>query len=186
MREKIVFVLMLALMVAGCEKEYEAPEDQPVLFEYRYVNHAWGYSEHGWLMDAEGDMHRYDFPEDFRLPDSTGYISSADLSYNLSQSDSVIHRVEAEDLDYYVGLIEGAAGGEITKTENVAVDAGSSVLSCYLYDPKVDMYQNIVLARSGDWVQFNNSSEAETLEDWLKEFEEVYWNCRNSLTVISF
>ena len=166
---------MLAMMVTGCEKEYEVPEDQPVLFEYRYVNYAWAYSEHGWLMDAEGLVHRYDFPEDFRLPDSSGYISAEDLAYNLSQSDSVIHRVEAEDLDYYVGLMEGAAGGEILKSENVAADAGSSVLSCYLYEPGKDMYQYIFLARSGDWEQSNNSREAKTLVKWLKEIGNVFW-----------
>lgn len=175
MREGSVFVLMFALMVTGCEKEYEAPEDQSVLFEYRYVNYAWAYSENGWLIDAQGDVRSYQLPEDFRLPDSTGYISAEDLAYNLSQTDSTFHRVEAKDLDYYVGLIEGAAGGEILKSENVAADAGSSVLSCYLYDPGKDMYQYIFLARSGDWEQSNDSREAKTLVNWLKELGGVFW-----------
>ena len=36
----------LALLLVGCDKlEYVAPVDQPVFFEYHYVNHAWGFQE---------------------------------------------------------------------------------------------------------------------------------------------
>ncbi len=163
------------LLLAGCEKEYEAPEDQPVFFEYRYVNYAWSYSEHGWLINADGDVRRYDLPDDFRLPDSTGYISAEDLIHNLSQTELLIGSIEANDLDHYVGLIPGAADGEILKSQNVMADAGSSVLSCYLYDSDRDMYQYVFLASSGDWEQLNDSREAEILVDWLKEIGEVFW-----------
>ena len=168
-------MLLLGLMVVGCEKEYEAPEEQPVLFEYRYVNFAWGYSEHGWLIDAEGEVHRYDFPEDYRLPDSLGYICVEDLNYNLTQCDSILDSVESADLDYYVGLIQGASGGQILDMENVAADAGISTLSCYLYIPHKDMYKYVFLAQSGDWEQINDSREAKTLVTWLKEIGEVFW-----------
>ncbi len=175
MRKIFALLLLFAMIVAGCEKEYEAPLDQPVLFEYRYVNYAWVYSEQGWLMDAKGDMYSYDLPEDFRLPDSAGYISAEDITYNLSQTDSIFHSVEAEGLEYYVDLIAGAAEGEISVLENVAADAGTSVLSCYLFDPDVEMYQYVFLAQSGDWEQFNNSPEAEILVDWLKDLGGVFW-----------
>ena len=72
-------MILLLVGLTGCEKEgdngYEAPGDQPVLFEYRYVNHAWGYSENGWLIDSKGNMKSYDLPKDFNLPDSSGYIT---------------------------------------------------------------------------------------------------------------
>ena len=179
MRDLHVYgLLVVTLMLSGCEKhcekQYAAPEDQPVLFEYRYMNHAWGYSDHGWLIDGEGDVRRYDLPEEFRLPDSMGYITAEDLIHNLSQSDSIIGSIKTNDLDYYIGLISGASEGKISKSENVAFDAGSSVLSCYQYDADREMYQYVFLASSGDWEQSNNSPEAKILVDWLKEFG-VFW-----------
>jgi hypothetical protein len=167
--------------VFGCEKEsvevYEGPEDQPVLFEYRYVNHAWAYSELGWLIDSNGDVHYYSLPEDFRLPDSTSYLSHEDLLHNLAQADSSIHGLEAEDLEYYTGLIAAAAEGKIGKVESVAADAGGSVLSCYMYDAHKDMYRYVFLASSGDWQQSNESNEAKILVEWMKDFG-VFWISR--------
>lgn len=174
MRGISVIFLITAIALAGCEGEDDLPPDQPVLFEYLYVNYAWGYSEHGWLMDGEGDVHRFDFPEDYRSPDSTGYISGEDLAYNLSLCESIINSVESTDLKYYTALMEGAASGEILEPENVAADAGSSVLSCYFYDSSSDMYQYVFLASSGDWVQINDSWEAKTLVKWLKEIGNIF------------
>ena len=71
-------MILLLVGLSGCEKEgdnrYEAPADQPVFFEYRYVNHAWGYAENGWLVDAEGEVRTYNLPEKYFVPDSAGYI----------------------------------------------------------------------------------------------------------------
>ena len=180
MKKRYVLPLLLLLLVAqtGCEadldNDYEAPEDQPVLFEYRHVNHAWGYTEQGWLINAGGDVRRYNLPENYIIPDSSGYISLEGLSQNLSQCDSTIQNIGAEDLEYYAGFISGASSGEIRKAENIAADAGSSVLSCYLYDPRKDMYQYIFLASSGDWQQSNDTPEAEILVEWMRSIG-VFW-----------
>jgi len=180
MRKKDLWTMLMVLLLGltACDKwldkAYEAPWTQPVFFEYRHVNHAWGYAEHGWLVDASGEVRTYDLPERFIMPDSTGYISREDLIQNLSQCDSTIHRVGAEDLRYYTGLISGAAQGKIGNAENIAADAGSSVLSCYIYDANKSMYRCVFLAASGDWQQFNESPEAEILVEWLKDLG-VFW-----------
>jgi len=179
MKNYYMSILLLLLgCVFGCEKEngkvYEGPENQPVLFEYHYVNHAWGYSEHGWLIDSSGDLHYYNLPEDFRLPDANSYISQEDLMHNLAQADSIMHTLGARDLDYYSGLIAGAAEGKIGEAGNVAADAGSSVLSCYMYDANKDMYRYVFLASSGDWQKSNESREAKILVKWMKDLD-VFW-----------
>lgn len=172
-------MLLMLLALSACEQElkddYEIPGDQAVLFEYHYINHAWGYAENGWLIDSEGNMHSFEFPKDFRLPDSTGYISEEDLHHNLSQCTSIIGSVEQKDLEYYSGLISGAGEGEIGSPENIAADAGSAVLACYMYDRNKDIYQYVFLAASGDWQQANDASEAEILVEWLKDIGEVFW-----------
>ena len=170
-----VLVSVFGFMLSGCEKEpCGCVEGQPVLFEYRYVNHAWGYQEHGWLIDSNGQVRRFQMPGDYKVPDSTGTLSREDLLHNLSQTDSVTHTIDQADLDFYASLIQGAADGETGDSRNIAADAGSSVLSCYQYDPETDTYRYVFLAQSGDWEQFNTSHEAETLVEWLREFG-VFW-----------
>ena len=174
-KRKLVTILMTALMLSACEKEtWGCLEDQPVLFEYRNINFAWGYQEQGWLIDAEGIVRTYHLPEDFRLPDSTGFISRQDLDHNLSLTASIIHTVDKADLVYYSSLIPGASEGEIGKSRHIAVDAGASVLACYFYNEEADAYKYIFLAQSGDFEQFNLSSEAGILVNWLIDFE-VFW-----------
>ena len=166
---------VLAILGTGCEKpECECPEEQPVYFQYHYVNHAWGYQERGWLIDKQGNVRYFESPEGFRLPDSTGMISLQDLEYNLSQADSLLTTMESEELNAYIAYIPGSAAGDIGEKSQVAADAGASVLSCYLYDEEADAYRYVFLAMSGDWEQFNLSAEAGILVDWLIDFG-VFW-----------
>jgi len=174
MRGYPITVLMLAIIVAGCEPEYDAPEEQPVFFEYHYENFAWGHQENGWLIDKDGVVRSYTLPENFRVPDSTAYMSADDLLFNLSQTDSTLHIINRTELDRYIRLIPGAAEGEVGETRHLAYDAGTSVLSCYLFDPDTGRYKYVFLARSGDYEQFNKAPEAEALVNWLKEFG-VFW-----------
>jgi hypothetical protein len=164
-----------AILAMGCERpECGCPGDQPVYFQYRYVNYAWGYQERGWLIDNQGKVRYFESPEGFRLPDSTGLISWEDMKYNLALTDSVITTVGEEELNEYIAYIPAAAAGEIGPKNNIAADAGGSVLSCYLYDQEADAYRYVFLAMSGDWEQFNLSAEAGILVEWLIEFG-VFW-----------
>jgi len=176
MRGMIYMIVLTGLLMAGCEKEpCGCEEDQPVWFQYRYVNFAWGYQELGWLIDADGNVRIFNLPGDFRVPDSSGFVSREDLLHNLSLTDSTIHTVEKTDLEYYADLITAAAEGKIGESLNIAADAGSSVLSCYRFDEYADAYQYVFLAQSGDWEQFNLSAEAGILVDWLVDLGDVFW-----------
>lgn len=178
MKTKIYGIWILFLtpaILAACEAlEYDAPEDQPLYFEYHYVNHAWGFQEYGWLIDREGNIRRFDKPEDYIQGVPGAYLKREDLEHNLALTDSIIGNVNQAELEKYINYIPGAAGGKISKFTSVAADAGASVLSCYMYDPKEDAYQYIFLAQSGDWEQFNLSEEAEKIVKWLLDFD-VFW-----------
>jgi hypothetical protein len=165
-----LLVLFIVLLVGSCNKEtYYGPEDQPVFFEYRYTNYAWGVSDHGWLVDNEGNIRGFEFPEDFRVPDSTGHLSSEDLEHNLSLTDTLLSSINSKDFEKHIRLIGGAEDGNLGEPTPRGADMGSSVLSCYAFDPESGTYNYVLLARKGDWEQYNLSSEAEKLIKWLKE-----------------
>ena len=92
-------ILLLSLLLTSCEGEhYNAPVDQPLFFEYHYINFAWAHQDFGWLIDNEGSIRRFDFPVDYRHGVHGEYLSLEDLEYNLDQTDSIIGTVEAETL----------------------------------------------------------------------------------------
>jgi len=168
-------LLLLAVLIVACEKlEYDAPEDQPLYFEYHYINHAWGFQENGWLIDREGNIRSFDNPEDYRQGVPGAYLSVDDLEYNLGLTDTIVGNVNQDELKKYINYIPQAAEGVISKSTSIAADAGSSVLSCYMYDPEENAYQYVFLAQSGDWEQFNLSEEAEKLVKWLLDYD-VFW-----------
>jgi len=157
-------------MGTGCEKEYYfAPADQPVFFEYRYLNNAWGVADNGWLIDSEGQQRGFSFPEEYRWPDSTGHLSLEDLEYNLGQTDTLLYSLSSKEIEKHTRLIRGAADGILSERRARGADMGSASLSCYAYDPETGTYQHVLLAARGDWEQFNQSAEAEKLVDWLKD-----------------
>ena len=168
---------LLVVLIMACEREYyQGPEDQPVYFEYHYINFAWGVADNGWMIDNEGNVRGYDHPEDYRWPDSAGYLSTEDLQYNLSLTDTLIDHIKQKELDRYTGLIAGAADGALSDRTRRGADMGSSMLFCYAYDQNAGSYKQVLLSLSGDHEQFNQSAEGEELVDWLKEFGLVFFH----------
>lgn len=164
-------IALLAILITACERVYyEGPEDQPVYFEYHYINHAWGSHDNGWMIDNEGSIRGFDHPENYRWPDSTGYLSTEDLKYNLAQTDTLLNNIKSNELKRYTRLISGAAAGNVSDHRGRGADMGSSLLSCYAFDQSTGSYKHVLLSLAGDFEQFNQSAEAEELVEWLKEF----------------
>jgi len=166
----ISLILALMLLTMACDKDvYNAPEEQAVYFEYHYVNHAWGLRDNGWLIDGDGTIMRFGFPEDYNTGMHGDFLSLEQLEHNLGQADSVLGKVGSKKLENQIQLIQGASLGELSKVHRQGADMGSGVYACYKYDPNENAYQIIVLEIWGDNQQYNSSTEAEKLAEWLKE-----------------
>ncbi|MBN2697495.1 MAG: hypothetical protein JXR52_01610 [Bacteroidales bacterium] len=173
--KKSLFFILILLIYASCETVDNLPSGgQPVYFEYEYINFAWGYQFNGWIIDSEGNVRYYEFPEDWKSADRTGFIGQADLAYNISLADSVIKTIGSTELMNHVALIEGAKDGHISERVNTACDAGTASLYCYWYHSTEAACKKIFLAASGDFTWKNESEEAEELVRWLKKFG-VFW-----------
>ena len=167
---KVSIIMGLTLLIGACKKEqYLAPEDQPVYFEYHFTNFAWGVQDFGWLIDRDGKIWSFEFPDGYHTAIHGDYLSLEQLEDNLGQADSLIGDVDVKELDKKVKWIQGASGGELTKIHRRGADAGLGVYACYKYDPSVEAYQFILLSADGDYQQYNRSPDAEKLTDWLKE-----------------
>ncbi|MEN8202001.1 MAG: hypothetical protein ABFS28_05345 [Bacteroidota bacterium] len=173
---RIGIISLILVCCLACEKEgYDAPELQPVFFEYHYINHAWGYQDHGWLIDREGTIRRFELPMDYNLGTHGDYLSLEQLEHNLGQADSVCGEIGKTVFDQKTDLIPAASEGEIEDIQWRGADMGMGIFSCYRYDPAEDAYQYVLLSASGDYLQNNLSTEAEDLAKWLKGLVEGYF-----------
>jgi len=166
-------ILALFLLLMACEKNgYDAPEEQPVYFEYHYVNHAWSLQDNGWLIDGDGTIRRFEFPDNYNTGVHGDFLSLEQLENNLGQADSVVGTVDCVKLKEQVELIEQASEGQITEILPRGADGGLGIYSCYKYDPEHKAYQFILLSVTGDYEQYNQSPEAEELAGWLKGIQQ--------------
>ncbi len=126
------------------------------IFEVEHGNHAWSRAHHGFYIDAEGNVYKYNYgnykpePEHERV----GTVSFAVLSEKAA-------------------LIEEASSGEIVET-SVACDAGATDYLAYFFNPVTQTRKRVLLFADGNQVKKNTSSAANALTDWLKSVLEQF------------
>jgi hypothetical protein len=172
---KIGMVVLLLVFCLACEKEgYHAPEEQPVYFEYHFINHAWGYQDFGWLVAGNGKIWSFEYPDSYQMAVHGDFLSLEQLQHNVEQADSIIGEVSQAVLERKKDLIPVAAEGEIKDFQRQGADMGVGLFACYKYDPTEDAYQYILLSMTGDHQRYNSSKEADKLVEWLKEVVDGY------------
>jgi hypothetical protein len=118
----------------------------PIAFEVNYENNAWGYQNHGCMVDESRFVYRYDLRSD--------------------QPMESIGRITREEYEKGTELLQKASSGTFT-TQHAAADAGIKQWTGFLYD------KHIKLRQEGDFTGTNSAPEAAQLADmidqWCKE-----------------
>src|SRR3989339_891443 len=108
MKRSIVFsILLIAVLgLTGCMKRDCCCDPDPkltktpvVMFQYEYYNYAWGFRHNGFLIDGSGNIKGFRQPEKWITPDSSGLMTSADLTYNLAQCDTTCGKLSKVEID---------------------------------------------------------------------------------------
>jgi len=170
------------LLLMGCEKINDSypNANQLVLFQVEYINYAWGYSHHGILIDSSGNVKYFKYPNNWRYPDTAGYITESDMNENIQQLDTVSFIIEKDTLLKYFSMLKGASEGQLSDPYNRMFDAGETIYSGYLYDSIIKKYKHVLIKQWGDWSIDNNSPEAEKIYRWLATtFHNVLESLRN-------
>lgn len=171
----LIAIFLYTVVSISCEKDnYQILSDQPVLFQFNYINYAWGYQHTGWFIDPYGSIHGYNLPNKWVFPESDGYISKIDLLTNLRSADKeYVYRISSSELATYTNLIIRASNGAISDLVNAACDAGVASYNCYIWDTGKQKYKAVLLKQDGDFEQKNTSKEAEKITDWLEEISQI-------------
>ena len=174
----IIYLTLLASLSVGlnsCDSIFNSDDEalaQEFYFQYEYLNHAWGYSHSGWLIDSLGNVWCYTLPENWNQSDSSGMIDAAALKANLSKTDSVCHSIDMAVLKKKIKLIENASSGTLQDPESVGADMGAMSYYAFVYEKKKDSYKRILLKKMGDWTIDNDAREADDLYEWMVEIQE--------------
>ena len=157
----ISILIISSILFIACEKE--ANNENRIYFEHFYINYAWGFSYVHWIIDDEGNVLTN------RNNDSYIDINSIGLNNAKILFDSIIYKVNKQELEQYIGLIESASKGKLDSIDQYRADFGGSVFNCFSYDNSNNSYTKILLSYMSDTMDiFNTDSSAIKIDNWLK------------------
>lgn len=158
-------ILLLLLLLAGCE---ELTDRHPqVMFQYHYINYAWGHQNTGFLIDPEGNIRSFSMPAAWNYPDANGYISAAEMEENLAQLGVKECTVNMYDMAFFAGKLLKAQDGKISEPEHQGCDIGAHSYGGYIFEPGRNRYKYVFLKQTGDFYKENQAREADEIYEWL-------------------
>lgn len=159
------------MLLVSCEKQKDIDifpnAHQLILFQIEYINHAWGFSHNGLLIDSSGVATFFEYPQNWNYPDSAGYLSESAMEDNINQLDTISSTIDKSEMLRYFSKLEKISKGELVIPAYRAFDAGKTDFSGFLYDSNKQQYKHVLIKRVGDFPIDNNSPEAEEVYHWL-------------------
>jgi hypothetical protein len=166
---KTTVILLVILAVTSCKKNFIISNKQAILFQFEYINYAWGYQHHGFIIDAEGDVLKYDKPENWNFCENDSTLTSDGIVENLGKCIPTGVKIPMEELQRYSSYIDNLAHSKITAPKNVAADAGSAEYLCYEYSESKDTYRCILIKQEGDFTCENLNYYTKRVVDWMND-----------------
>jgi len=174
-----VSLVTLAACEGAATKPTTPPEpttaaiQQTWLCGREYVNHAWGYQRSGVVLDAKGNIWKYDFKGSPTAlvnpwgPKDMSNMSEEELKLRYNGATVGDAKVPVEEIARHFPLIDEASQATPTQPKSVGADMGQNTLYCYTYDASKRTYAQVMLDNKGDWESTNPSQAAKTLAGWL-------------------
>ncbi len=166
----IVLSAAIGFASCGASKSLQELPAETILFDVFHVNYAWGFDCGGCVVDAGGNVRRYDCRElrDSILSEAWRGREEELLARRYRMKDSAICHVEPDELAAMRALIREASLTPPSEEEQSGADAGGTKFIAYLYgetkgDPTV-----VLLATAGDFTREPSTAEADTLVTWLR------------------
>lgn len=166
---KILLLTFVVLHLTGCKKNFVISEKQKLLFQFDYVNYAWGYQHTGFFIDNEGNVLTYENPENWNFLDDNNQISDMQVSENILKCKHSDKKIPADELLKFTGYINNIASTKISAMKNVAADAGSYEYFCYQYSEENESYKGYLIKMEGDFTCENLNFYAKKVVAWMKD-----------------
>jgi hypothetical protein len=166
--KNILFFIVIVLFTTGCKKNYVISEKQVILFQFEYVNYAWGYQHNGFFIDNNGNVLTYNNPEEWNYPDNNLNLNESQVAENLGKCLKTSIKIPKEELQKYTNYIKNIASSKVTALKNVAADAGSSEFICYQFSESNATYKGYLIKMEGDFTCENLNFFSKKVSAWMK------------------
>lgn len=163
-------VIMLLIIAAGsCRKNNSVNDSQLVLFQYEYVNYAWGYQHSGFIIDQEGRVLTYSQPEGWHFPGKEMELSSDEIEDNISKCTDTGILIDPAELRRYSSYITNLAKSDVSALKNTGADMGTVEYVCYTLNEANGRYTRHLIRMEGDFTRENLNIYAKKVTAWMKD-----------------
>ena len=160
------FALLLLFFSCISKDDDYGIDEGDVYFQVEYVNHAWGYQHHGFIIDQQGNLYDFEKPEGWIFAEEG--ISPRDFRSNLNKAEKEPNAVPATEVKQMEPKALLAKTGELTEPENQMYDAGTTVFAVFIFDKNTNKLKKYDLLWEGDLFRENTSQAAKDIAAWLK------------------
>jgi len=168
-RNAFIVLFSLVLLTTGCKKSYMQNEKQHILFQYEYINYAWGYIHTGFYVDDEGNVLHYNNPENWNFHSQDYSINEKQILDNLSKCIHSDIKIDKEDLAKLTSYIDNISSSRITAKKSVGADAGTAVYVCYTYNSQRGLYKGTLIKMEGNFTCENLNFYSKKVSMWMSE-----------------
>jgi hypothetical protein len=168
-----LLLILASLSFKGCKKNNVINENQHILFQYDYINYAWGYLHKGFLIDNQGNILTYKNPQIWNYPDEDLILTESQLRENLENCLLTGEKISSDELEKYAGYIKNISLSKITALKNVAADAGTGQYICYAYSDTTGTYKGSLIKMEGDFTCENLNFFSKRVSVWLKGINDT-------------
>lgn len=166
---KILSVLILAISVSGCQKDYVVSEGQDILFQQEYIKSAWNYQHYGFLIDSDGNVLTFNNPEKWNFPDKDNKLTEQQVKENISSCTFSGKKISKTELQKNINYIDNISSSKITALKSARDDMGSMVFYCYQFSEKSSTYKATIIKIEGDQQCENLNFFSKRVIDWMKD-----------------
>jgi hypothetical protein len=143
-----------------------------ILFQYEYINYAWGYQHSGFYIDSYGNVLTFEKPDEWNFGDSDNVLSSVNLFENLNKCSVSQKVIPSPELSKYARHIENIASSKLSAPRNAGADMGSVRYVCYKYNEETDSYRGYLIKMEGDYTCENLNYYSKKVASWLEEISK--------------
>ncbi|PKO99440.1 MAG: hypothetical protein CVU13_05020 [Bacteroidetes bacterium HGW-Bacteroidetes-8] len=163
----LLLIITGTLLLHSCSKEINLEQlnqfNQKVLFQYEYINYAWGRQHNGWFADSTGVIYTYNLPTGWNFCNVNETLTEEQMESNISKCVNTGVYYSQNDLFSAYTLFKAAESGSVSDPVHEMCDAGARIYSCFIYNPTDKTYKKVLLKEIGDWKIENNSNAAKNI-----------------------
>lgn len=166
---KSLSVLIITISTSGCNKDYILSQGQKILFQQEYINNAWNYQHHGFIIDSDGNVLTFDKPDKWNSPDKDNKLTEMQVNENISSCTLTGKKISKTELQKYINYIDNISSSKVTAPKHVGADMGSLVYYCYRFSENSSTYKAAIIKMEGDFECENLNFYSKRVVAWMKD-----------------